>query len=136
MKRKKGTTMKSNSIIILFVSTLAGALSYFILNNTTLSLLILGTGTIFFIISRNSNQDRRENLNIIRDENKLYFYLSDDLLFSVDLPHNKSIKETLRESIDREISTIKDITRKICFINFREDALLDELNNNLQARVN
>jgi hypothetical protein len=136
MKRKKGTTMKSNSIIILFVSTLAGALSYFILNNTTLSLLILGTGTIFFIISRKSNQDRRENLNIIRDENKLYFYLSDDLLFSVDLPHNKSIKETLRESIDREISTIKDITRKICFINFREDALLDELNNNLQARVN
>lgn len=135
MKRKKGTTMKSNSIIILFVSTLAGALSYFTLNNTTLSLLILGTGAIFFIISRKSNQDRRENLNIIRDENKLYFYLSDDLLFSVDLPHNKSIKETLRESIEREISTIKDITRKICFINFREDALLDELNNNLQTRI-
>jgi len=135
MKIKKGTLMRSNSIIILFTTILIGIISYLILNNTILSLLIFGTGTIFFIISRKNNHDRKENLNIIRDENKLYFYLSDDLLFTVDLSHNKSIKETLRESIDREISTIKEITRKICFINFREDALLDELNNTLQTRV-
>jgi len=126
--------MKSNSIIILFITTLLGFISYLLVNNATLSLLILLTGGIFFIISRKNNQDRRENLNIIRDENKLYFYLSDDLLFSVNLSHNKSIKETLRESIDREISTIKEMTRKICFINFTEDALLDELNTNLQSR--
>jgi hypothetical protein len=134
MKRKKGTIMKSNSIIILFITTLLGFISYLLVNNATLSLLIFLTGGIFFIISHKNNQDRRENLNIIRDENKLYFYLSDDLLFSVNLSHNKSIKETLRESIDREISTIKEMTRKICFINFKEDALLDELNTNLQAR--
>jgi len=127
--------MRSNSIIILFTTILIGIISYLILNNMILSLLIFGTGTIFFIISRKNNHDRKENLNIIRDENKLYFYLSDDLLFTVDLSHNKSIKETLRESIDRELATIKEITRKICFINFREDALLDELNHTLQSRV-
>jgi hypothetical protein len=135
MKRKKGTFMKSNSIIILFTTTLLGFISYILVNNATLSILILLTGGIFFIISRKNNQNRKENLNIIRDENKLYFYLSDDLLFSVNLSHNKSIKETLRESIDREISTIKEMTRKICFINFKEDALLDELNSTLQLRI-
>jgi len=135
MKRKKGTFMKSNSIIILFTTSLLGFISYILVNNATLSLLILLTGSIFFIISRKNNQDRKENLNIIRDENKLYFYLSDDLLFSVNLSHNQSIKETLRESIDREISTIKEMTRKICFINFKEDALLDELNSTLQLRI-
>jgi len=97
-------------------------------------MLILFTGFIFFYISKKNTHDRRENLNIIRDENKLYFYLSDDLLFSVDLPANRSIAETLREAVDREIATIKNITRKICFINFREDALLDELNDTLISR--
>jgi len=126
--------MKFNSFIILFTSTLFGLSSYSLLNNANLSLLILLTGAIFFYISKKNTHHRKENLNIIRDENKLYFYLSDDLLFSVDLPANRSISETLREAVNREISTIKNITRKICFINFKEDALLDELNDNLISR--
>jgi hypothetical protein len=126
--------MKFNSFIILFTSTIFGLISYSLLNNTNLSLLILFTGAIFFYISKKNTHNRRENLNIIRDENKLYFYLSDDLLFSVDLSANRSISETLREAIDREIATIKTITRKICFINFKEDALLDELNDTLLSK--
>ena len=126
--------MKFNSFIILFTSTIFGLISYGLLNNANLSLLILFTGAIFFYISKKNTHNRKENLNIIRDENKLYFYLTDDLLFSVDLSANRSISETLREAIDREIATIKNITRKICFINFREDALLDELNDTLLSR--
>jgi len=123
--------MKFNSFIILLTSTIFGLIAYSLLNNANLSLLILFTGAIFFYISKKNTHNRKENLNIIRDENKLYFYLSDDLLFSVDLHSNKSISETLREAINREIATIKNITRKICFINFREDELLDELNERL-----
>ena len=134
MKRKKGIKMKFNSFIILFTSTIFGLISYSLLNNANLSLLILLTGAIFFYISKKNTHHRKENLNIIRDENKLYFYLSDDLLFSVDLPANRSIAETLREAVNREISTIKNITRRICFINFKEDALLDELNDTLVSR--
>jgi hypothetical protein len=134
MKRKKGIKMKFNSLIILFTSTIFGLIAYGLLNNANLSLLILFTGAIFFYISKKNTHNRKENLNIIRDENKLYFYLSDDLLFCVDLPANQSISETLREAINREIATIKNMTRKICFINFREDALLDELNDTLLSR--
>jgi len=131
MKRKKGIDMKSNSLIILSLTGIFGFISYTILNNSTVSLLIFITGAILFYISKKNNQDRKENLNIIRDENKLYFYLSDDLLFYVDLTHNKTIRETLKEAMNKEITTFKNITRKICFINFKEDALLDELNESL-----
>jgi len=123
--------MKSNSLIILSLTGIFGFISYSILNNSIVSLLIFLTGAILFYISKKNNQDRKENLNIIRDENKLYFYLSDDLLFHVDLNHNKTIRETLKEAMTQEVITLKDITRKICFINFKEDALLDELNEHL-----
>jgi len=105
-----------------------GLILYGLSNSVIFSLLILVMGSIFFYISRINNLERKENLNIIRDENKLYFYLSDDLLFSVKLNQNSSIAETLRESVHNELASLQDIIRKICFINFKEDKLLDELN--------
>jgi hypothetical protein len=134
MKRKKGTKMKSNSFIILFTTTLLGLITYGLLNNIQFSLLILFVGALFFYISKKNTLERKENLNIIRDEHKLYFYLSDDLLFSVKLSKNKSIAQTLKETINRETASIRDITRKICFINFKEDQLLNELNHSLSSK--
>jgi hypothetical protein len=112
-----------------------GAIASYILSGSILIyiLTLLVGGTILYFTKLN-NKNRKENLNIIRDENKLYFYLSDDLLFSVDLLRNKNITETLRSSIKKEMSTIHDITRKICFINFKDDALLKELNSSLHSK--
>jgi len=126
--------MKNDSLLIVFSTVVLGLLSYLFLNNIIISILMIITGTLFFIIAQKNNENRKENLNIIRDEDTLYFYLSDDLLFSVDLTNNKSIKETLREAFHKESHTLQNITRKICFINFREDSLLDELNNNLMLK--
>jgi len=134
VKRKKGLKMKTNSFIIIFTTAMLGLITYGLLNSAKLSFLVLLIGVILFYISKINNFERKENLNIIRDESKLYFYLSDDLLFSVDLTHNKSIAETLREAIKRETASIKNITRKICFINFREDKLLNELNDSLISK--
>jgi hypothetical protein len=134
MKRKEGVTMKSNSFIILFTTTILGLITYGLLNNIKFSLLVLLVGVVFFYISKRNTLERKENLNIIRDESKLYFYLSDNLLFSVNLSHNKSIAETLREAINRETASIKNITRKICFINFKEEKLLNELNYSLISK--
>jgi len=126
--------MKFNSFIILFTTTILGLITYGLLNNIQFSLFVLVMGIIFFYISKRNTLERKENLNIIRDERKLYFYLSDDLLFSVNLVHNKPISEILRETIHKETASIRDITRKICFINFREDKLLNELNNSLISK--
>jgi len=134
VKRKKGLKMKTNSFIIIFTTAMLGLITYGLLNSAKLSFLVLLIGVILFYISKINNFERKENLNIIRDESKLYFYLSDDLLFSVKLSHNKSISETLREAIKRETASIRSITRKICFINFREDKLLNELNDSLISK--
>jgi len=116
----------------MFFIIILGAIASYVLSGSLLIYgltLILGGTLLYF--SKVNNKNRKENLNIIRDENKLYFYLSDDLLFSVDLLRNKSITETLRNAIRKEMSTIHTITRKICFINFKDDALLKELNSSL-----
>ena len=126
--------MKFNSFIILFTTTILGLITYGLLNNIQFSLFVLVMGIIFFYISKRNTLERKENLNIIRDERKLYFYLSDDLLFSVNLVHDKPISDILRETINKEIASIRNITRKICFINFKEDKLLNELNSSLISR--
>ena len=124
--------MKNKLLLALFIVLLGGVVSFLFSGNLYIyagTLLVIGI-LVYFI--RINNKERKENLNIIRDENKLYFYLSDDLLFSVDLLRNKSFTQTLRESIKNEMATLKDITRKICFINFKDDNLLNELNSKLK----
>jgi hypothetical protein len=126
--------MKTNSMIILFTLSLVGVVGYMLLNNLILASIILTSAVLFFYISQRNNSHRKENLNIIRDDNKLYFYLSDDLLFSTDLKRNKSTTETIRESVTKEMSTLKEMARQICFINFKDEHLLTELNYALQFR--
>jgi hypothetical protein len=121
-------------MIILFVMGLAIIVSYILMNNLILAAILLGTAILFFYISQRNNIHRKENLNIIRDDNKLYFYLSDDLLFSTDLLRNKSATDTIRDSITKEMSTLKDMARQICFINFKDESLLTELNYALRFR--
>ena len=123
--------MKNKLLLVLSIVLLGGVISFLFYGNLFIyigTLLVIGVLVNFIRIK---NQNRKENLNIIRDENRIYFYLTDDLLFSVDLPKNKSFSQTLRESIKDEMITLKDITRKICFINFRDDNLLKELNSKL-----
>ena len=126
--------MKTNSMIILFMMGLTVIIGYILINNLILASILLGVSILFFYISQKNNIYRKENLNIIRDDNKLYFYLSDDLLFSTDLLRNKSTTETVRESITKEMATLKDMAKQICFINFKDENLLTELNYALRFR--
>jgi len=126
--------MKTNPMIILFTMVLIIVVSYMLINNLVFATILVSAAMIFFYISQKNNLERKENLNIIRDENKLYFYLSDDLLFSTDLERNKSTTDTVRESINKEMSTLKQMARQICFINFKDEHLLTELNYALQFR--
>ena len=120
----------------LFIIIVLGFITSYLFSESLLIYLLtlLVGGTVLYFTKIN-NRNRKENLNIIRDENKLYFYLSDDLLFSVNLSRNKSITEILRASIKKEMSTIHNITRKICFINFKDDDLLKELNSSLNIQT-
>lgn len=122
--------MKSNLLTILFATTILGIITYGLITNAILTLSILFISIIlFFLLVYLNNFNKKENLNIIRDEDKLYFYLTDDLLFSIKLNPNKSINETLKEIIYNEINSLNNIVKRVYFINFKEDELLKEINN-------
>ncbi len=125
--------MRNKLLLTLFIIILGGIVSYLLSGSLLIYSLTLLIGATLLYFTRISNRDRKENLNIIRDEDRLYFYLSDDFLFSVNLPKNRSFNDILKESIKNEMATIKDITRKICFINFKNDNLLNELNRRLHT---
>jgi len=120
--------MKKNLILALVIIVLGGLTSYFLSGSLFIYGFTLFLAIISLYVIKMNTSNRKENLNIIRDEKKLYFYLSDDLLFSIELPQNSSLAETIRNVIQEEMSTIKSITRKVCFINFKDDLLLKELN--------
>ncbi len=124
--------MKNKLLLAIFSIILGGVGTIIFAENLFLYLAILLTIVVLGYIININNQERRENLNIIKDEHRLYFYLTDDLLFSVDLPKNKNVTKVLKKSIKDEMTTLKDITRKICFINFKDDNLLNELNSKLK----
>jgi len=101
--------------------------------NLILVLAILTVVGIIFVLSiRKNNKSRKENLNIIKNENQLDFYLSDDKFFSVDLEKNRKFSYTLIKTIRREIEFLKQGVRKIDLINFEDKALEKKLNNMLK----
>ncbi len=126
--------MRNKLLLSMFIIILGGIVSYLLSGSLLIYSLTLLIGATLLYFTRINNRERKENLNIIRDEDKLYFYLSDDFLFSVNLLKNRSFNDILRESIKNEMSTIKSITRKICFINFKNETLLNELNRGLHTK--
>ena len=101
---------------------------YLISENLLLITLIGGVMVILLSLYIYRSASRKERLNIIRDQETLYFNLSDDLLFSVKLTEEKQLNEVLIETIHKEMATIKEIVDRIDFINFKNDKLNQELN--------
>ncbi|NOZ91581.1 MAG: hypothetical protein GXO60_09885 [Epsilonproteobacteria bacterium] len=96
--------------------------------------VIVGIGaTIYYILKRN-NADRKENLNIIHEGKKIYFYLSDDFFFSVDLEKNRKLGETITRVINKEMDYLIKCVRKINFINFENKPLEEFLNSMLNLK--
>ena len=95
--------------------------------------VIVGIGATIYYISKN-NRDRKENLNIIKEGDRLYFYLSDDLFFSVDLERNRKVGEIIARTVKNEIEYLSNSVREISFINFEDKPLEKLLNSMIQLR--
>jgi hypothetical protein len=72
--------------------------------------------------------NRKESLNIIKNRDRVYFYLSDDELFSVKLSKDDLLSEVLLNIILKEMPTIELMVDRIDFINFKDDKLNEKLN--------
>lgn len=95
-----------------------------------ITLMVIGAVVVYFV--KRNNKDRKENLNIVKDGNKLNFYLSDDKFFSIDLEKNRKLNYTLIKTIRTEIESFKQSVRKIDLINFEDKALEIKLNQMLK----
>jgi uncharacterized protein HemX len=95
--------------------------------------VIVGIGATIYYISK-KNRDRKENLNIVKKGNKLYFYLSDDYFFSINLEKNKKLAEVVTKAVKDEMEYLRKSVRKINFINFENKKLEELLNSMLNLR--
>ena len=100
--------------------------------NILIFLILTSIGMTFLFFIRRNNSDRKENLNIVKDDNILNFYLSDDKFFSVDLEKNRKLNYTLIKAIRKEIEFLKESVKRIELINFEDKALEDKLNHMLK----
>ena len=120
--------MKDTLLLGGLLSLLGLSGGYLLINHFLLSMVIILLISVFFYKISINNQQRKENLNIIKDEDRLYFYLSDDLVCRVNVPENRNFTTTLRHSMNREMSSLKNTIRSVNFINFKNDTLLTEMN--------
>jgi hypothetical protein len=95
--------------------------------------VIVGIGATIYYVSKR-NRDRRENLNIVKEGDKIYFYLSDDYFFSVDLEKNRKLGETITRAVRNEMDYLRKSVRQISFINFENKPLEELLNSMLNLK--
>ena len=102
------------------------------MTNILIFALLSAVAMVFVFLIRRNNKDRKENLNIVKDDNRLNFYLSDDKFFSIDLEKNRKLNYTLIKTIRKEIECFKKNVRRIDLINFEDKVLEEKLNGMLK----
>ncbi len=123
------------SHIFIITTPLIKSLLYLIVENLLTITILAVTILTIFIYYIYSSINRRESLNIIKDNNIIYFNLSDDELFSIKIDDNETLSEALFNAIKREFDTLKDIIDRVNFINFKDDKLYKELNEFIQENI-
>lgn len=116
------------SHIFIITASLISMLLYLVSKSLLFVTVISGTIFILFLVYIYNNLNRKERLNIIKDEDTIYFHLSDDYLFSIKLSKDDKLSEILINTVKNEMVTIKSMVNRIDFINFRDDTLQRKLN--------
>ena len=124
----KEKIMEQNIDYLFIIAIPVITLILYLINKGLVIFTIIGGFFILSLLYIYHSKDRKERLNIIKDKEMLYFHLSDDLLFFVQIDDEERFNEILRETIYNEMATIKEIVYKIEFVNFKNDKLNQELN--------
>ncbi|MCK4441129.1 MAG: hypothetical protein KAU90_03935 [Sulfurovaceae bacterium] len=116
-----------NHVFIITVSVIT-ILLYLISKSLLIIAIIVSSIVLLFSLYIYNSMNRKESLNIIKNRDRLYFYLSDDELFSVKLSKDDLLSEVLSNIILIEMPTIELMVDRIDFVNFKDDKLNKELN--------
>lgn len=124
--------METHHILFIITVPVVTFIFYLIANNLLLTFIV---GTVLFAVTLLyvvRNRSRKEVLNVIRSGKTLYFHLSDDQLFSLELKSEEELAELLHRVMDREKQIIDEMVYYINFVNFQNDSLQQELNARLK----
>ncbi len=116
-----------NHIFIITIPLIT-ILLYLISKSLLIITIISSTIVSVLILYIYNSLNRKESLNIIKNRDRVYFYLSDDELFSVKLSKDDLLSEVLSNIILKEMPTIELMVDRIDFINFKDDKLNEKLN--------
>ncbi|HHD81065.1 MAG TPA: hypothetical protein ENK99_05705 [Campylobacterales bacterium] len=116
-----------NHIFIITVPLIT-ILLYLISKSLLIITIIVSSIVVLFTLYIYNSLNRKESLNIIKNRDILYFYLSDDELFSIKLSKDDLLSEVLSNIILIEMPTIELMVDRIDFVNFKDDKLNKELN--------
>jgi hypothetical protein len=114
--------------IFIIATPLITTMLYLITENLLIITIISTTIFTLVLLYIYNSLNRKESLNIIKSNNRIYFHLSDDELFSITIPKDEALADVLIDAISREIATIKEMVDSIYFINFKDDKLHKKLN--------
>lgn len=104
------------------------------MNVTILMLVLSAIGLLFLYFLRKNNENRKENLNIVKEGERLHFFLTDDHFFSIKLGKNSLITNDITKSISNRIESIRENIRKVSFVNFKDEILKKRLNRMLKPK--
>jgi hypothetical protein len=122
------------SHIFIIPIVFANLILFIISNNMEiLSIFLITIGFIILIYIKN-NISRKDTLNIIKYNNRVYFSLSDDIYFSVDIFQNSIFDDRTLSNIEKKILEIKEDIYRIEFINFYDEKLYNRLNELIEAK--
>ncbi|MCK4442243.1 MAG: hypothetical protein KAU90_09570 [Sulfurovaceae bacterium] len=124
-----------NHVFIIIVPVII-ILLYLISKSLLIITIIVSSVVVLFTLYIYNSLNRKESLNIIKNRDRLYFYLSDDELFFVKLSKDDLLSEVLLNVILREMPTIELMVDRINFLNFKDDKLNQELNSLISKSIN
>ena len=104
------------------------------MNVTILGLILTNIGLLFLYFLNKNNEKRKENLNIVKEGDRLHLFLSDDHFLSIRLEDDGSITDDVTKNISNKIENIRESIRKISFVNFKSEMLKKRLNGILEPQ--
>jgi len=116
------------SHIFIVPIVLLNALYFLITKDILIEIVISLIFMVFILMYIRNSLTRKDTLNIIKHNNKVYFNLSDDIFFSIDMVKNDILDEITLSDIEKRILTVKEIISKVEFINFYDEQLYNRLN--------
>ncbi len=81
------------------------------------------------MIYMGSSSQREDILSVVKHDDRVYFNISDDIFFSVDMVKNSKFDESTISKIEERVSSVRDVITRVEFVNFYDENLYMRLIN-------